>query len=548
MRRRTAKAAARVSSPGQRPSLAATVRRLDDGSIALVLTGADAHLLDEAACSGEQVVVHVAAGASSNAARAHAELARGLAALADGPVIDAHASLMLAGSLAARSPGADPRLSLTARLAAAEAAWAAGDGPSCLDALESARSAMDAPARSACGPLYDHLLGLRALLEQRPAEAVAPLRRVSAYGREQYSPEALHRGAIAALLLGEVETACGAGLRALAAAREQGLEDLAAQTLEYLAYAEMRAGRHARARAHAQEGLRTALRSGRANTAAHHRAVLALTASVEGDTDEVVAQAMPALATSRRHGLAQTRTLAEWALARAEMGRGRFDAAASRLGELVRPDGGHFAVRPLLMPCFIEAAVLAGRADEARPVVEEQRAWAGFGVDPAAAAQLARCSALLASADAADGTVEELYRRALELHAPENGDFERARTQLLYGKWLRRRRRPREARAVLREALHGFERCGARAWTDQAGAELRAMGEPAGGSRSASLSALTPHQLRIARLVSTGATNREVAQALSVSVRTVDHHLRNVFASLGVRSRVELARLVNADG
>ncbi|WP_146058165.1 helix-turn-helix transcriptional regulator, partial [Streptomyces sp. SM9] len=59
------------------------------------------------------------------------------------------------------------------------------------------------------------------------------------------------------------------------------------------------------------------------------------------------------------------------------------------------------------------------------------------------------------------------------------------------------------------------------------------------------LSSLTPQQRRIARFVARGATNRETALALSVSVRTVDYHLRRIFAALGVRSRLELARLVD---
>ncbi len=523
--------------------MAATVRRLEDGSIALVLTDADAHLLAEASAD-QPLLVRVAAG--TDGVRARAELARGLRALGDGPVSDAHASLLLAASLFARSRVADPRPALTAVLAAADAAWSAGDRPTCLAALEAARSVLTAatPVEGDCARLRDHLLGLHALLEQRFADAAGPLRRVLAHGRDD-SPETLRRAAMAALLLGEIATSCRMGVRALAASRAEGRDDLAAQTLEHLAYAEMRAGLHARARAHAGEGLQVALRSGRSNTAAHHRAVLALTASVEGDTEEVAVQAALALSTARRHGLEQTRTLAEWALARAELGRGRAEAAAARLGELVRADGGHFAVRPLLMPCFIEAAVLAGQAEAARPVADAFQAWAGFGIDRAAAAQLARCRALLATAGAGADTVEDLYRRAIDLHAADIGDYERARTQLLYGNWLRRRRRPREARAVLRDALHGFERCGARAWADQARAALRATGEAATGlGEDAVLSSLTPHQLRIARHVATGATNREVAQALSVSVRTVDHHLRNIFAALGVRSRVELARLV----
>ncbi|WP_389587290.1 helix-turn-helix transcriptional regulator [Streptomyces sp. NPDC058299] len=65
-----------------------------------------------------------------------------------------------------------------------------------------------------------------------------------------------------------------------------------------------------------------------------------------------------------------------------------------------------------------------------------------------------------------------------------------------------------------------------------------------GGTRPDALARLTPQQLRIARGVAQGLTNREVALSLSVSTRTVDYHLRNVFSALGVRSRMELARLV----
>ncbi|MFC9952527.1 LuxR C-terminal-related transcriptional regulator, partial [Streptomyces prasinus] len=241
---------------------------------------------------------------------------------------------------------------------------------------------------------------------------------------------------------------------------------------------------------------------------------------------------------------------AQGAAARAAGAVGGRVAAADRLGPLVRPGArrGHFAVWMLAVPCFVEAAALAGRPEDARTVVEDFALWAGCGADPQAAAQLLRCRALLAAPEAAD----ELYLSALDRHDETSGDFERARTELLHGKWLRRRRRLREARARLGEALVDFERCGAQLWARQAAAELRAGGvAPSGpgtgeprrpGARDLSL--LTPQQLRIARCVAEGATNREVALSLSVSTRTVDYHLRNVFATLGVRSRVELVRLV----
>ncbi|GAA2131316.1 LuxR family transcriptional regulator [Glycomyces algeriensis] len=554
----------RAAAPARRSHLAATVRRLDDGSLALIVAPTDAHLLQDADRSGATLTVQVARDSIEDAARA--ALAAGSRTLAAGPLGDAYATFVQAAALAAETA---PALAVTAITAAAGAAWSAGDRRACAGALAAARRALEphadnafarllephtdkasAPlpephAGSAFAPLLDYLAGLRGLVEATPGAALSPLGRVLARADEDDAPDTLHRAAVAALLLGDAPASARIGMRALAAARSRGREDLIPQALEYLAYAELRAGRHAPARAHALEGLTAAMQGGRVNTAAHHRAVLALAASVEGDFTEVETQAAQALAVARRHRLAQTGTLAEWALARADLSRGRPEAAASRLQALVRPGGGHFAVRPLLMPCFIEAAVLAGRPEEARPVADELRLWAGFGIDHGAFAALARCQALL-DGDGADAH----FRRSLQLHPVDGGDFERARTLLLYGKWLRRRRQPGRARAVLRDALHGFERCGAAGWVLQANEELRATGEqPREPARPAApggegLAGLTPHQRRIAGLVATGATNREVAQTLSLSVRTVDHHLRNIFAALGVRSRVELARLV----
>ncbi|GAA2548422.1 hypothetical protein GCM10010423_55370 [Streptomyces levis] len=583
--------------------------------------------------------------------RGHAELARGRRQLYDGPVGDARESLLLAASLlAADAPdGAE-----TARLFAADAAWAAGDVPACLATLDGADTAArasdyaaldDAPVRTGAdrddaspltratavpappppaltdraaatptgpgnreprpssdegggpdvrepgpygrgggpdrrgpdwsrgeggpdvrepgpygggpGPgwprdpfVRDYRDGMRALLARRPEEAVGPLRRVLEQAWADGRPERLLRAAAAALLLGDLHAARSTGARALAAARNAECTASEARALEYLAYGELRAGRHAQARHHAEEGVRAALAAGRRNTAASHHAMLALAASIEGDTAAVAGYAGAALRTARRHGLAQAATLAEWAIARADLARGRPLDAADRLGPLVGPGPrrGHFAVWMLAVPCFVEAAVLAGQPDDARGVVADLAQWAAFGADPHAPAQLARCRALLAVDDA---EADDLYLRALALHDASGGDFERARTELLYGRWLRRRRRLREARARLGAALVGFERCGAGAWAAQTRGELRANGaasgaasgsEPAGG-----LSRLTPQQLRIARHVAEGATNREVAQRLAVSTRTVDYHLRNVFAVLGVRSRVELARMVDQE-
>ncbi|MGW0469168.1 LuxR C-terminal-related transcriptional regulator [Streptomyces sp. NPDC003027] len=523
--------------------------------------------------------------------RGRAELVRGLSELADGPAGDAHQALLLAYALLRDDA---PQEAADARLLAMEAAWAAGDPAACLVALapdepdgprhggghgsghgtglhhtarHGDRAGHDtSPDNAAQDPTAPHgdtarhhpppgdgrrpggagaerdfLDGMRAALTARLHEARAPLARVVACDGEADEPRLLLRAGSAALVLGDTASAARIHTRALARVRADGRTAMLPRVLEHLAYAELRAGRHDRAGTHAREGLRAAELTGQHNVAAHQHAVLALVASVAGDADSVGDHARQALAVARRHGLAQAATLAEWALARTELGRGLAAQAAARLARLVRPGpgAGHFALRMLVVPCFVEAADATGRAAEARPAAEEFAAWAAYGLDPQAPAQLARCRALLAAApeDAA-----YWYGEAMRRHDASGNDFERARTLLAYGKWLRRRRRPLEARVRLSDALVTFERAAAEVWAAQARAELRATGGAGGGAGGpAGPDDLTPQQQRIAALAAEGATNREIAGRLSISPRTVDHHLRNVFARLGVRSRVELS-------
>ncbi|MEU6982210.1 helix-turn-helix transcriptional regulator [Streptomyces sp. NPDC046324] len=484
--------------------------------------------------------------APAGVVRGRAELVRGLAVLADGPAGDAHQVLLLAASLLREGA---PEEAADARFFAMEAAWAAGDAEACATALgggdsvrtpgtERADESTDAAER-------DFRDGMCAALAVRLHEARAPLARVVAQDGAAEEPRNLLRAGAAALVLGDAPTAVRVHSRALAKVRAEGRTALLPRVLEHLAYAELRAGCHERAAAHAREGLRTAELTGQRNAAAHQHAVLALAASVSGDRRAVAEHAGRALGTARPHGLVQATTLAEWSLARAELADGLAAQAAARLAPLVGqgPRSGHFALRMLAVPCFVEAACAAGRATDARAAAEEFAVWAGLGVDPQAPAQLARCRALLAGADDS----AHWYGEAVRHHEDTGNDFERARTLLAYGKWLRRRRRPVDARAPLSDALVTFERAAAGVWADQARAELRATGGAVGGTAGASPEAageLTPQQQRIAGLVAAGATNREIADRLSLSPRTIDHHLRNVFARLGVRSRVELSGLL----
>ena len=127
-------------------------------------------------------------------------------------------------------------------------------------------------------------------------------------------------------------------------------------------------------------------------------------------------------------------------------------------------------------------------------------------------------------------------------HASALPPLQRARTDLLYGEWLRRERRRTDARVRLRAALAAFRALGAVPWAGRAEAELRAAGEAVRRRDPAAVEQLTPQERQIAGLVTQGLTNRDIAAQLYLSPRTIDYHLRKVFTKLGIGSRTELVR------
>jgi DNA-binding CsgD family transcriptional regulator len=162
---------------------------------------------------------------------------------------------------------------------------------------------------------------------------------------------------------------------------------------------------------------------------------------------------------------------------------------------------------------------------------------AASGTDWARAIE-ARCRALLSHGEAA----EKLYREALERLRPTPVHLELARTHLLYGEWLRRERRRREAREQLRAADGLFTEFGMDGFAERARVELRATGERARKRIVETDSDLTPQEAQISQLVAQGATNQEIAAQLFISPSTVEYHLRKVFSKLGLKSRTQLAQ------
>ena len=151
--------------------------------------------------------------------------------------------------------------------------------------------------------------------------------------------------------------------------------------------------------------------------------------------------------------------------------------------------------------------------------------------------RLACCQALLAG-DAA----EPLYRQAINHLEPTPTLTDLARTHLLYGEWLRRQRRRRDARLQLRTAHDMFTQMGADGFAARARTELAATGERPRQRSPETTQTLTPQEAQVARLVAEGGTNRDVAAELFISPATVEYHLRKVYQKLQVTSRTQLVQ------
>jgi DNA-binding NarL/FixJ family response regulator len=392
--------------------------------------------------------------------------------------------------------------------------------------------------------MLDYLQAISAIFLGRFGAAQAPLRSVLEKAPRIDDPSALIWASIAALILGDNAQGRVMAARAVATARSRGAVTTVPKALEFLAYAEFWTGRHEAATANALEGLRVATETGQGNGACHHLAALALLDAIHGDESACRLRARTALDRAARYGLGLPAALSVWALAFLDLSLGRYTDAADRLRGLARagPGQGHMAVAVLSVPTYVEAAARTGAIPAARAAFAIFEAWAASTSSPDNLALAARCRALLTEGQQA----EEHYREALTLHAAGERAFERARTELLYGSLLRRRRRRSEARNQLRSALESFQRLHADRWAESARTELRVAGEVSSPAKSVVGEELTPQQYQIACYAAQGATNREIGAQLFLSPRTVEHHLGNVFAKLGVRSRIELVKLLVA--
>jgi DNA-binding CsgD family transcriptional regulator len=264
-----------------------------------------------------------------------------------------------------------------------------------------------------------------------------------------------------------------------------------------------------------------------------------------GDAEACIRHAEQARAIALRLDLTSTLACAEQALGFLALGAGDPATAIVHL-ESARDHTRRFGSRD---PSFLythadlaEAYVRAGRSDDAAALTDELAAGAAATGGAWAAAATARCRLLVDG----DDRLDEHIAAALAAHARLTQPFELARTQLCAGEQLRRARRRADARPHLTGAYATFAALGAEQWAARAANELRAAGGRR-GERSPDDEGLTARERDVCRLVAGGATNREVAAALHMSPRTVEHHLRMAYRKLGVRSRTEMTGRFGGD-
>lgn len=317
--------------------------------------------------------------------------------------------------------------------------------------------------------------------------------------------------------------------------------------LACLSELEFRTGSWMAAYAAAFESVTLAVATGQETARSYALICLARIEAAQGREADCRMNLTTALELARRFGIDAILTYFQGVLGFLELGLGHPERALGPLRDVAALTAEREVRDPSVVPFgpdLVEACIRTGQLDEAKQVLanfEQQaeqtgRAWA--------LAAAARCRGLMADPD----RFEEQFRNALAYHDKAPMPFERARTELCFGEMLRRGRRRSDARQHLRLALKTFDELGAEPWATFARNELGATGEAIGPRRMPASQSLTPQELQVSLAVAEGATNREAAAHLFLSPKTIEAHLRNVYAKLEIRSRTELVGLFARQG
>jgi DNA-binding CsgD family transcriptional regulator len=221
-------------------------------------------------------------------------------------------------------------------------------------------------------------------------------------------------------------------------------------------------------------------------------------------------------------------------------GLGRYEEAFAAVREAVEVAPYSELSTPSAVAELVEAAARAGERHVAERALERLTlSTRPSGSDWALGVE-ARSRALLSDGDAAEG----LYQEAIERLRRTRVRVQLARTQLLYGEWLRREHRRREAREQLRTAFEMFNAMGIEGFAARAERELLATGERVRKGSVETRDELTAQEAQVARLARDGLSNAEIGARLFISQHTAAYHLRKVFSKLGITSRNQLRRVL----
>jgi DNA-binding CsgD family transcriptional regulator len=423
-----------------------------------------------------------------------------------------------------------------------QAAFFAGHLAGASDLLAVSRAARALPAPAHPPRLVDLVLDGFALLVTDGPTAAAPVLRqaTSTLGRPGIPEEEILRWGFAATVADEAlwdDEGWRVTVRQVQLARDVGALDQLSFLLNRMAVETVRSGDFAAATMLIAEA-----RAVCEATGSRFAPVAAtMLAAFQGREAEAVSLIQSIIEQATAEGQGVSVTVADWVAAVLYNGLSRYEEALAAARQA--SEHKHVYLSLWVLPELIEAAARAGNprtaGDAFDRLTETTRAGGtedGLGIE-------ARSRALLSEAEAAEGHYHEAIDRLSRTR--RRPDF--ARAHLLYGEWLRRQRRRRDARDQLRAAFAMFDAMGMEAFASRARAELRATGEWARPRRPRAPEVLTPQQEQIARLVAEHLTNREIAARLFISASTVEYHLSNIFRKLGVSSRAQLARTLRSD-
>ena len=340
----------------------------------------------------------------------------------------------------------------------------------------------------------------------------------------------------AALQLGDDQSQARTYSLALARAREAGAVTAILYVLQRICFSYFLAGDFTAVRRAAEDALSLSSSIAHGGMTALPAAWLTLIAAYQSsdDYDALLAQLETAAESSQGILTDPVHDLLHWAKAVHASESGDRSEALHHLRHLRFP-----ALARMAALDRFDSAIRAEEPDVARAWVEELGEFARATQHPWALGAVAYGRAI------ADETAnaEEQFRRSLLEYGRAERPFDEARAQLAYGEWLRRAQRRVDARRHLRRALDTFQDMHIEHLSERAAQELRASGENARKRDPSTVLKLTPMELKIAQLVSSGLSNKDVAAECWVSPRTVAFHLRNIFAKAGVTSRSALAQL-----